>query len=80
MIQLGLIVTGIHSSIERSHHINRVASQRRDQPMLSRIFVEVELHRLGTKRKSRGTNALVVGLFVSRDVRVDLHLVRVVKG
>lgn len=75
-----LVVAGIHSGVERGQYINAVTSQRTDQPVLSRIFVEVELHRSGTKRKSRGTNALFIGLFLSRDVGIYLPLVSVVEG
>ena len=48
--ELGLIAACIHSGIERREYIESVTSQRRDQPVLSRVFVKVELHELGAKR------------------------------
>ena len=42
--QLAFIVTSIHSRIQRSSHIERATSHSCREPMLGRIFVEVEFH------------------------------------
>jgi hypothetical protein len=59
--------------------VNRVAPQGSDQPMLSRILIEIEFCHSGTKRQVRGTKALFIGSLLSCDVGVDLLLVYVVQ-
>ena len=74
------LIPGVHSAIQRCHHINSLTSQRSGQPVLSRILVEVELNHSGAKRQPRGMDTLIVGLLLSRNVGIDLHLVCVVEG
>jgi hypothetical protein len=51
-----------------------MASQRSDQPVLSRILVEAEPLHSGTKRQPRRVNTLVISAFLSGDVGINLHL------
>lgn len=44
MGQMRFVRPGVHSGINRSRHVQRMASQGCYQTVLSRIFVEVELN------------------------------------